>query len=58
MTMLMHWDRVQHDLDVKTGAFAGKALTVLKGVMLAAGIAAVTIAIVAIRVYIFVPGLR
>ena len=58
MTMLAQWDRVHHDRDVATGAFVNKPLKVLKGVAVAAAIAAVTIAIVAIRVYIFVPALR
>ena len=56
MTTLMQWDRADHDRrEVATGALANRALKVLKGVLVAASIAAVTIAIVAIRVYAFVP---
>lgn len=58
MTMLMPWSHVHHAHGLQTGTFASNAAKVLKGVLLAAGITAVTIAMVAIRVYIFVPGLR
>lgn len=55
MTMLARWDHVHHDREVASEAFTNRALKVLKGVLVAAGIAAVTIAIVAVRVYAFVP---
>ncbi|MBS0535080.1 MAG: hypothetical protein JSR72_13565 [Proteobacteria bacterium] len=58
MTMLMQWSHVHSAHDVETGTFTRKAAKVLKGLAIAAAIAAVTAAIVAIRVYIFVPGLR
>lgn len=58
MTMLAQWGGVRHAHDADNGAYVRTALKVLKGVAVAAAIAAVTIAIVALRVYIFVPGLR
>ena len=55
MTMLMQWDRIHHDHRVATGGLTNRVLKVIKGLLVAAAIAAVTIAIVAIRIYAFVP---
>ncbi len=59
MTLSIHWQHARYDAKAATRLRARKATKqVLKAVLTMAGIAAIATAIIAIRVYAFVPGLR
>ena len=59
MTLSIHWDDARHDALVATKARARKAaLRVLKAMAMTAVFAALLTAIVAIRVYAYLPTLH
>ena len=59
MTLSIHWDDARHDALVATKARARQAaLRVLKVLATAAGFAALLTAIVAIRIYAYLPTLH
>lgn len=58
MTLSMHWNDVRHGGDAAKMNVGKTLVRLAKGALVAAGLIAVVVAIVAIRVYVFVPGLH